>query len=238
MPRPRILLADDHTLLLEAFKKLLESTYDVVGTATDGHALVKAAEELKPDVILVDVAMPHLNGLDACERVRQRVPRAKLVFLTMNDDPDTAAEAIRRGASGYLLKVSAPSELFEAIRHVLGGRTYVTPAIAKGPVGVFVARAEKGKGSGLTLRQREVLQLLAEGKSMKEAAEHSQRHAPHDRVPQVFDDGTTGLQDDCSAHSACGRARPRERGTHRDIDCVFVRIVHSTPVFPTCQFRQ
>ena len=170
MPRPRILLADDHTLLLEAFKKLLESTYDVVGTATDGHALVKAAEELKPDVILVDVAMPHLNGLDACERVRQRVPRAKLVFLTMNDDPDTAAEAIRRGASGYLLKVSAPSELFEAIRQVLGGRTYVTPAIAKGPVGVFVARAEKGKGRGLTLRQREVLQLLAEGKSMKEAA--------------------------------------------------------------------
>ena len=171
MPRPRILLADDHTLLLEAFKKLLESTYDVVGAVTDGQALVKAAEELKPDVILVDVAMPHLNGLDACERVRQRVPRAKLIFLTMNDDPDTAAEAIRRGASGYLLKASPPSDLFEAIRQVLDGKIYVAPTIAGGPVGVFVSNAEKGKGSGLTLRQREVLQLLAEGKSMKEAAD-------------------------------------------------------------------
>jgi DNA-binding NarL/FixJ family response regulator len=158
-------------MLLEAFKKLLESTYDVVGTATDGHALVKAAEELKPDVILVDVAMPHLNGLDACERIRQRMPRAKLIFLTMDEDPDTAAEAIRRGASGYLLKASAASELFEAIRQVLGGRIYVTPTIARGPSGVFVSHAEKGKGSGLTLRQREVLQLLAEGKSMKEAAD-------------------------------------------------------------------
>ena len=89
MPRPRVLLADDHAILLEAFEKLLESTYDVVGTVTDGQALVKAAEELKPDLILFDVAMPHLNGLDACERIRQRVPRAKLIFLTMNDDQDT-----------------------------------------------------------------------------------------------------------------------------------------------------
>ena len=171
MARPRVLLADDHMMLLEAFEKLLESTCDVVGTVTDGHALVKAAEELKPDLILVDVAMPKLNGLDACERIRQRMPRAKLLFLTMDDDPDTAAEAIRRGASGYLLKASAVSELFEAIREVLDGRIYVTPTIAKGPPGVFVSHAEKGKGIGLTLRQREVLQLLAEGKSMKEAAD-------------------------------------------------------------------
>ena len=171
MRRPTVLLADDHAMLLEAFKKLLESSYDVVGTVTDGQALVKAAGELKPDVILVDVAMPHLNGLDACERIRQRVPRAKVIFLTMDEDPDTAAEAIRRGASGYLLKASAASELFDAIEQVLSGKIYIAPAIAKGPAGVFVSQAEKGKSSGLTLRQREVLQLLAEGKSMKEAAD-------------------------------------------------------------------
>jgi len=171
MPRPTILLADDHTMLLEAFQKLLEPTCDVVGTCTDGQSLVHRAEQLKPDLILVDVAMPHLSGLDACERIRQRVPRSKVIFLTMDEDPDTAAEAIRRGASGYLLKVSAASELFDAIREVLSGKTYVTPAIAKGPVGVFVSKAEKGKDTGLTPRQREVLQLLAEGKSMKEAAD-------------------------------------------------------------------
>jgi DNA-binding NarL/FixJ family response regulator len=158
-------------MLLEAFKTLLESRYDVVGTVVDGQALVKAAGDLKPDVILADVAMPHLNGLDACERIRQRVPRAKVIVLTMDDDPHTAAEAIRRGASGYLLKASAASELFEAMEQVLSGKIYIAPAIAKGPAGVFVAQAEKGKSSGLSLRQREVLQLLAEGKSMKEAGD-------------------------------------------------------------------
>ena len=171
MPRPTVLLADDHAMLLEAFKTLLESRYDVVGTVVDGQALVKAAGELKPDVILADVAMPHLNGLDACERIRQHVPRAKVIVLTMDEDPDTAAEAIRRGASGYLLKAAAASELFEAMEQVLSGKIYIAPAIAKGPAGVFVAQAEKGKSSGLSLRQREVLQLLAEGKSMKEAAD-------------------------------------------------------------------
>ena len=158
-------------MLLDAFKTLLESRYDVVGTVVDGQALVKAACDLKPDVILADVAMPHLNGLDACERIRQRVPGAKVIVLTMDEDPDTAAEAIRRGAAGYLLKASAASELFEAVEQVLSGKIYIAPAIAKGPAGVFVAQAEKGKSSGLSLRQREVLQLLAEGKSMKEAAD-------------------------------------------------------------------
>ena len=171
MRRPTVLLADDHSMLLDAFKTVLESSYDVVGTVTDGQALVKAAEELKPDVILVDVNMPHLNGLDACERIRQLQPRAKVIFLTMNEDPQTAADAIRRGASGYLLKASAVSELFDAMRQVLSGKIYIAPTIAKGPAGVFVSDADKGKSSGLTLRQREVLQLLAEGKSMKEAAD-------------------------------------------------------------------
>src|SRR5262245_9458258 len=171
MSRVRILLADDHAIVLEAFKKLFESVYDVVGTAADGHALIAAAEALKPDVILVDVAMPNLNGLDACERVRQRVPRAKLIFLTMNHDPDTAAEAIRRGASGYVLKAAPSSELFEAISEVLRGRTYISADITDDPPGVFVSKAHNRGTPGLSLRQREVLQLLAEGKSMKEAAD-------------------------------------------------------------------
>jgi DNA-binding NarL/FixJ family response regulator len=165
-----VLLADDHAIVLEAFKRLLEPDFEVVGTVTNGRALVDAADELRPDLILVDVGMPQLNGLDACERIRQRLPQAKLIFLTMTEDPETAAEAIRRGASGYLLKTSAPTELFDAIQQVLRGRTYVTSAIADGPVGVFVEKAERSKAGGLSLREREVLQLLAEGRSMKEAA--------------------------------------------------------------------
>ena len=114
--RPRILLADDHAILLEAFRKMLEPTYAVVGAVTDGHAMIQAAERLKPDVIVADISMPRLNGLDACQRVHERLPDTRLIFLTMNEDPDVAAEAIRRGASGYVLKKSAASELFEAIR--------------------------------------------------------------------------------------------------------------------------
>jgi len=172
MTRPRVLIADDHAILLDAFRKLLEPQYDVVGTVTDGQALVKAAEALKPDVILADISMPKLNGLDAAERLRARMPNAKLLFLTVSEDPDVAAEAIRRGAAGYLLKKSASAELFEALRAVLRGRTYVTPAIAREPIAVFVSTAKRaGPARNLGLRQREVLQLLAEGKSMKEAAE-------------------------------------------------------------------
>lgn len=171
MPRARILLADDHRVVLDAFTKLLEPDYEVVGTASDGHALVAAAETLKPDLIILDVAMPNLNGLDACERVRQRLPRARIIFLTMTHDRDTAAEALRRGASGYVLKSAPSSELFEAISEVLRGNTYLTPAMTDEPAAVFVSRVQKGKAAALTLRQREVLQLLAEGKSMKEAAD-------------------------------------------------------------------
>ena len=171
MRRPAVLLADDHTLVLEAFKRLLEPTCDVVGTVTDGHALVKATETLKPDLVLVDVGMPRLNGLDACERVLEESPRTKVIILTMSDDRDVAAEAMRRGASGYLLKSSPPAELFEAIGQVLGGQKYISAVIAEEPAGVFVARAGKSKIGGLSLREREVLQLLAEGRSMKEAAD-------------------------------------------------------------------
>ena len=172
MTRTRVLIADDHAILLEAFKRLLEPDYDVVGTVADGQALVQAAESLKPDVILADISMPHLNGLNAAERLLAQLPDVKLVFLTVNEDPQIAAEAMRRGASGYVLKKSAAAELFEALRQVLRGRTYVTPAIAKVSTLDFVAGAKcVGPARALSLRQREVLQLLAEGKSMKEAAD-------------------------------------------------------------------
>lgn len=169
MPRPRVLLADDHLLVLEAFRRLLEPQFDVVGTVADGQALVKSAEDLKPDLILMDLAMPGLNGLDACERLRPRLPRTRIVLLTMNQDRDTAREAIRRGAAGYVLKTSPSEELFDALRQVLLGGTYISAAITDEPAGVF-SQGRSASPGVLSLRQREVLQLLAEGKSMKEAA--------------------------------------------------------------------
>ena len=171
MMRRRVLLADDHTLLLEAFEKLLEPDYTVVGAVSDGRALLAAAAELKPDVIVLDVAMPLLNGLDAARQLKKTLPAIKLVFLTMNEDPNVASEAFRAGASGYLLKTSASSELSKAINEVLCGRSYVTPAITEGMVESFIRRPGEGRDAlQLSLRQREVLQLLAEGRSMKEAA--------------------------------------------------------------------
>ena len=170
--KTRVLLADDHIILLEALKRLLEPLCHVVGTTSDGRALISLAEQLQPDVIVADINMPHLNGLEACERLTKKLPESKIVFLTVSEDPDTAEEAIRRGASGYLLKKSAPSELFKAIQTVAAGRVYLTPAITHEPVSVFVSRARSHEHQEqLTARQREVLQLLAEGKSMKEAAD-------------------------------------------------------------------
>ncbi len=168
----RILLADDHTLLLEAFRKLLESVYDVVGTVRDGLALLAIAPALKPDVILMDISMPRLNGLEAGRRLKQMMPRVKLIFLTMNEDPDLAAEAMRSGASGYLVKTCAASELFDAIQAAKKGKSYVTPKIARGMREAFIQNPQgKNPDKELTPRQGEVIQLLAEGKSMKEAAE-------------------------------------------------------------------
>ena len=170
--RPRILLADDHTILLDAFKSLLDRKFQVVGAVTNGRALTEAAERLKPDVIVADINMPQLNGLDALEGLRKQNPTVKVIFLTVNEDVETASDAIRRGACGYVLKKAASSELFRAIQTVLAGRIYLTPAISEEPIGVFVARAKSNAtGQKLSLRQREVLQLLAEGRSMKEAAD-------------------------------------------------------------------
>ncbi len=170
MSRPRVLLADDHTLLLGAFEKLLSEECDVVGQVSDGRALVAAAEELKPDIVVLDISMPLLNGLEAGRQIKRKMPGTKLVFVTMNEDTDLAADAFRAGASGYLLKQSATSELMAAIRQVMEGRSYVTPLITEGLVGSLMHHDETAPSNELTPRQREVLQLLAEGRSMKEVA--------------------------------------------------------------------
>jgi DNA-binding NarL/FixJ family response regulator len=171
MMRPRIFLADDHSMLLEAFSKLLESKYDVVGTATDGRKMLAGVSKLKPDVVLMDIAMPNLNGFDAGEKLKKLLPEVKLVFLTVNDDPDMVTEAFRIGANGYLLKDSAASELFQAIDAVLASKNYVTPKINQGMINSFIKHPSGHKVHGnLTIRQREVLQLLAEGHTMKQVA--------------------------------------------------------------------
>ena len=170
--RPKIMIADDHTFVAEACKKLLEPEFDVVATVGDGRALVRIAATLKPQVIIIDIGMPLLNGLDAGRQVKQLLGSVRLVFVTMNTDPALAAEAFRCGASGYLLKTCAASELILAVREVLNGRSYLSPAITKETVDVLLHQDKEpiDEGQRLSERQREVLQLLTEGKSMKEAA--------------------------------------------------------------------
>ena len=166
MTRPRVLLADDHTLLLEAFQRLLADDCDVVGTASDGRALVAAAVELRPDIAVVDIAMPALNGIDAARQLKRLAPNTRVIFLTMNEDPQVAAEALRAGASGYLLKRCAGAELSAAIREVMIGHSYVTPLAMEGLVDQIAH--PHATSEALTPRQREIVQLIAEGRSMKE----------------------------------------------------------------------
>lgn len=171
MKRTRIILADDHILLMDAVRNLLEPEYEVVGTYPDGDALVNAAVELAPDVVILDVGMPKLNGLTACARLKKLLPKTKLVFLTMNQDAETAGEAFRAGAAGYVLKTSAASELVAAIREVLRGGYFATPSLTEGMMGSFVQNFKRMKAPReLTVRQKEVLQLLVEGRSMKQVA--------------------------------------------------------------------
>ena len=170
--KPRILLADDHAMLLDAFQRLLEPHCEVVGVASDGRALVELALKTKPDVVVLDISMPRLNGIEASAQLRKKLPEVKLIFLTVNEDPDVAAEAIRLGASGFLLKSCASTELITAIEIALAGKRYVTPLITRGkPLGLFLSEAIRPAADRLTGRQREVLQLLAEGRSMKEAGD-------------------------------------------------------------------
>jgi DNA-binding NarL/FixJ family response regulator len=169
--RVRILLADDHAMICAGFQKILEPQYEVVGTVGDGRALLKAVAELKPDVVLLDIAMPLLNGLDAARELKKTTPQVKLVFLTMNADSDIASEALRLGASAYLLKNSLASELLQAVDHAIKGKLYVTPQISQAMEETFVRDPRAaGRLKHLTSRQREVLQMLAEGRPMTEIA--------------------------------------------------------------------
>ena len=169
--RPRVLLADDHRLLREAFVKLLEPEFDVVGAVSDGRALLEAAPRLRPDVVVVDIAMPLLNGLDAARQLKRSMPAVKVIFLTVNEDPDLAAETFRAGGSAFLLKNSAASELSQAIHDVMQGRSYVTPLATRDMVDNLLRPSDvPGGPRELSPRQREVLQLLAEGRTMKEIA--------------------------------------------------------------------
>ena len=168
MSGPKILLADDHTMFVQGLQSFLEDEFELVGTVADGQALAEAARRLDPDVIVVDISMPVLNGLDAVRQLVKEGTRAKIIFLTMHADEQLMAEAFRCGGSGYVLKQSAGEELITAIRQVLAGHTYVTPLVA----------AESARSLGkhpaqslrLTPRQREVLQLIIEGRTMKEVA--------------------------------------------------------------------
>lgn len=169
--RARIFLADDHTLLLDAFSKLLESKYDIVGTATDGRMMLKMVTKLTPDLVLMDIAMPNMNGFAAGEKLKKILPDVKLVFLTVSEDADMVTEAFRIGANGYLLKSSAAAELFEAIDAVLNSKTFVSPQLTESMIGAYIKNPDGQKVHGeLSLRQREVLQLLAEGHTMKQVA--------------------------------------------------------------------
>jgi DNA-binding NarL/FixJ family response regulator len=172
MSRPRVLLADDHTLVLDGFRKLLEDRCDVVGVAEDGRTLLRMAQELQPDIVTLDISMPQLNGVDAARKLKKILPRTKLIFVTMHADPAYVNEAFKAGASGYLLKRSAGSELLQAIQSVMGGQCYVTPLVAKGLVKSVITggRPPVSKDVSLTARQREVLQLVAEGMTVKEIA--------------------------------------------------------------------
>jgi len=167
--RPRILIADDHNLVAESLRSLLEKSCEVVGIVQDGRQLLTAAPLLKPDVVVIDIGMPLLNGLNAAERLSQSLPHAKFVFLTMHDDPNLAAAAMNLGAVGYVLKNAAPKELLTAISEVLQGRAYVTPRLRPEN---WVIKEERARqfSKDLTQRQQEVLQLLAEGRPMKEIA--------------------------------------------------------------------
>jgi len=170
MKKPRMLLADDHNLLLDAYRSLLEPEFEVVGTASDGKSLINLAQQLIPDVIVLDLGLPLLNGMDAGAKLKTLIPRVKLVVVTVNEDVAVAVKSLRTWASAFLLKKCAATELVSAIRDVLAGRTYVTPRTAQQIEREFIRDPALQCDKRLSRRQREVLQLLAEGLTMKEAA--------------------------------------------------------------------
>ena len=171
--RPRVLLADDHRIVAEGLKSLLSPEFELVGVVEDGRALVEAAERLRPDVIVADITMPHLNGIDALAQLKERNEQVRVVVLTMHQEVAYVRRALDAGALGYVLKHSAPTELIAAVRAALDGKTYVTPALA----GELLEDMKRGPETAsdpvasLTPRQRQILQLLAEGQSAKEIGE-------------------------------------------------------------------
>jgi DNA-binding NarL/FixJ family response regulator len=172
MKRPRILLADDHRMVAEGLKSLLAAEFELIGTVEDGRALVEAAKKLRPDVIVADITMPHLNGIDALAQLKKDNPNIRVVFLTMHQDAVYARRALEAGASGYVLKHSAPAELVMAIGAALEGKTFITPSLTDEVLQAMKHDPKKVKDpvASLTPRQREILQLLAEGRSAKEIA--------------------------------------------------------------------
>jgi DNA-binding NarL/FixJ family response regulator len=215
MKKPRVLMADDHSLVLAGLRKLVEVDCEVVGEVEDGRALVAAAQKLRPDLILLDISMPLLNGLEAARQLRSLVPESKLIFLTMHASPTYATEAFQAGASGYLLKRSAASELGLAIASVLQGQHYLTPLLTKEVLDSVLkpSTGERGEpvSGALTARQREVLQLVAEGHGTKEIAtilsvsvktvefhksrimQHLDLHTTADLTKYAITHGITGL---------------------------------------------
>ena len=172
MTKPRVLLADDHTLVLEGFRSLLREACEIVGTVEDGRDLLEAAQRLEPDIVIADISMPRLNGIDAARRLRHAAPKTKVIFVTMHADPAYVSAAFKAGAAGYLLKRSAGTELIQALQSVMRGHYYVTPLVAKDMVESAISRdpASVIEREALTPRQREVLQLVAEGRTVKEIA--------------------------------------------------------------------
>src|ERR1051326_2064315 len=172
MKRLRVLLGDDHVLLLEGVRTLLEADFDIVGAFNHGRDLLEAAVILQPDAILLDITMPQLNGIDATRQLRKLVPQSKIIIVTMHADPEYVHEAFRAGASAYVLKQSAVSELVTAIETVFQGSTYITPLITGESLQKLRKTVGHSSTSGplLTPRQREVLQLVAEGRTSKEIA--------------------------------------------------------------------
>ncbi len=172
MSHIRILLADDHKIILEGLRNLLEPEFELVGTVEDGRALLDAAKDLHPDIIVADISMPMLNGIEAVRKIKKISPDVKVVFLTMHPDVSYASEAFEAGANGYVLKHSAPEELIRAIHEVINGKTYITPMIAGELLESYKNGSHKRNNAltQLSPRQREVLQLLAEGKVAKEVA--------------------------------------------------------------------
>jgi len=172
MQKPRVIIADDHRLVVAGLERLLASDCEIVGTVIDGDTLQAEVRRLRPDIVVQDISMPPLNGIDLIRQIRQIDESIRIVVVTMNEDADLAAEAFRAGASAYVLKNCAASELLDAVHHAMERQSYVTPLVAGGILHSLMRPSQsRDDDDQLTYRQREVLRLLAEGKSMKEVAE-------------------------------------------------------------------